>query len=307
MYDVTGGTNYSYPDTIILQDENIKDRWSIGAELVITSHSRYNFAQERTIINISPSATLPGYSEYKLNTPIERPTTIVDSPDFAVEVALLSRNIVFLGGSDTTSSQHGGHFMIMNTPLIVQIIDGIEIRNFGQQGLLGRYPIHFHYSDDVPGSIVSKNSIRQSNQRCIVVHGTNKLRIEDNVAFDAKGHCYVLEDGIEMDNEFSRNLGAKIRKPDQLIPQSDTANNGLETDDQPAVFWMTSLLNIWQGNVAAGSDDSGFWFEPKIRGKRASLYEGYDPQSTPILAFKDNVVHSTVGRLVRLFEYIIYS
>ena len=47
-----------------------------------------------------------------------------------------------------------------------------------------------------PLSIVffSQNSIRQSNQRGIVVHGTDRLRIEDNVSFDVRGHSYVLED-----------------------------------------------------------------------------------------------------------------
>lgn len=39
-----------------------------------------------------------------------------------------------------------------------------------------------------------KNTIRQSNQRGIVVHGTNNLLLEENVAFDVKGHSYVLED-----------------------------------------------------------------------------------------------------------------
>ena len=297
LFDAVG-PSYNYPDTIYLEDTNIKGKWTVGAEIVITPHTRNPYAaQVRTIVAVS-TAPVSGYSAYKLNATILRPTTIIESPDMAVEVALLSRNIVFEGGSDTIT-YHGGHFMIFHTPIIAQVIEGIEIKNFGQQGLLGRYPIHFHFSDDVPGSIVSKNTIRQSNQRCVVVHGTNKLRIEENVAYDTKGHCYMTEDGIETGNEFIHNLGVQTSVPERLIPESTILNNGFETDQIPATFWISNPDNIYIGNVAAGSHDSGFWFEPKLRGVRQSLYAGYDPRFVPMKVFKNNVVHSCMGTSVR--------
>ena len=101
--------------------------------------------------------------------------------------------------------------MIFNTPDVAQRLEGVEIRNFGQQGNLGRYPIHFHMSNRVTGSIVRKNVIRESKQRCVVIHGSHDVIIEDNVAFDSYGHCYTLEDGAEMDNQFIGNLGARTR------------------------------------------------------------------------------------------------
>lgn len=303
LYDVVG-FNYTHPDTIYLENFNVQGQWVTGAEVVITSHTRSpGNTQVRTIVAVSDAPVL-GYSAYKLNAPILRPTTIVESPDMAVEVALLSRNILFEGGPDTTTF-HGGHFMIFHTPTIVQVIEGVEIKNFGQQGLLGRYPIHFHFSDDVTDSIVRKNSIRQSNQRCVVVHGTNKLLIEENVAFDTKGHCYMTEDGIETDNAFIRNLGALTGIPERLIANSTESNNGVETDKAPATFWITNPDNIFLGNVAAGSYDSGFWFEPKLRGVRAPLYKGYNPRTVPMRVFKDNVVHSCAG--VRKCFYFLFE
>lgn len=300
MYDAVG-SNYKEPDTIYLEDSNIKGRWTIGAEIVITSHTRNpDDAQVRKIVAVSTSPE-SGYSAYRLNATILRPTTILESPEMAVEVALLSRNIVFEGGSDTIT-YHGGHFMIFHTPIVQQTIEGIELKNFGQQGLLGRYPIHFHFSDDVPGSLVRKNSIRQSNQRCVVVHGTNKLRIEENVAFDTKGHCYMTEDGIETGNEFIRNLGAKTGVPERLIPESKIWNNGIETDNAPATFWITNPDTVFFGNVAAGSHDSGFWLEPKLRGVRQSYYVGQHPRFVPMRVFKNNVVHSCIGREVSTFH-----
>jgi hypothetical protein len=230
-----------------------------------------------------------------LDSAIIRPTTLVESKDYAVEVALLSRNILIEGGTDPTA-RHGGHMMIMNTPSVVQSIIGLELRNFGQQGALGRYPIHFHFCNDVSGSVVAQNSIRQSNQRCVVVHGTNKLRVSENVAYDTKGHCYMTEDGMETGNEFISNLGAQTDKPEMLIP--DEGTNGLETDNEPATFWIASPTNSWIGNVAAGSINSGYWFEPKLRGERASLYPNKNPQVDPIILFKDNVAHSNIGSTV---------
>ena len=266
-----------------------------GTQVVVTSHTRlWNEQQERTITQVA-NAPVSGYVALTLNAPIIRPTTMVESLDFAVEVALLSRNILFEGGSDDTIS-HGGHFMVMHTPSVIQTIEGIEFKNFGQQGSLGRYPIHFHFCNDVAGSIVAKNSIRQSNQRCVVVHGTNKLRIEENVAYDTKGHCYMTEDGMETGNEFIRNLGAKTDIPATIIPNN--GSNGNETDGTPATFWISNPTNTWLGNVAAGSVDSGFWFETKLRGVRAYLFPNYNPQVEPLGLFKDNVVHSSSGRLV---------
>jgi parallel beta-helix repeat protein len=53
-------------------------------------------------------------------------------------------------------------------------------------------PIHFHLCDSVEGSIVSKNTIRESNQRCIVVHGTHNVTVSKNVAFNTKGHVSIF-------------------------------------------------------------------------------------------------------------------
>ena len=296
LFDAVG-SSYNEPDTIYLEDVNILGKWTIGAEIVITSHTRNpDEVQVRTIV-AAYTSPVSGYSAFQLNATILRPTTIVESPEMAVEVALLSRNIMFEGGSDTIT-YHGGHFMIFHTPIVKQVIEGIEIKNFGQQGLLGRYPMHFHFSDDVPGSIISKNSIRQSNQRCVVVHGTNKLHIQENVAFDTKGHCFMTEDGIELGNEFIQNIGIKTGVPERLIPESKILNKGNESDNTPATFWITNPDNTFIGNVAAGSHDSGFWFDPNLRGVRQPLYVGYNPRFVPIQLFINNVVHSCIGRAV---------
>ncbi len=46
----------------------------------------------------------------------------------------------------------------------------------------------------------------------MTVHGTNFLRVENNVTYNTVGHCFFLEDGIEHGNEFVQ----QPRHPDQV-------------------------------------------------------------------------------------------
>lgn len=157
-------------------------------------------------------------------------------------------------------------------------------------GEAGRYPIHFHLCTDVNGAMVSRNSIRDSNQRCIVVHGTHNLTVLENVAHENKGHCYMLEDGGELDNKFVRNLGASTRAATRLV-------RPVETDQiNPSTFWCSNPMNSWTENVAAGSASSGFWFELQfaVRAPTSLLKssEGMVPRRLPLTLFLNNVAHS---------------
>ena len=288
----------------IIVDATVSGKWAAGSEIVITSHTKkWDGHQVRTISRVSPYGTNGAYVALLLNSAIERPTTLIDSPDFAVEIALLSRNIVFQGGSDSNSF-HGGHFWIMQTPKVQQYIEGIDFQKFGQQGSLGRYPIHFHLCGDVTGSVVLKNTVRLSNQRCIVVHGTDNLRIESNVAFNTKGHCFMLEDGIETGNTFIRNIGVMTTVQSRLIPNMGT--NGIETDNVPATFWMTNPTNSWIENVAAGSERSGFWFEMLKRGTRASRFPNINPAHDSLTLFQNNVAHSNAVVRFAIYKHMVH-
>jgi hypothetical protein len=192
---------------------------------------------------------------------------------------------------------------IFHTPKVVQRIEGVEFRNFGQQGVRSRYPIHFEFCGDVSGSVVSKNTIRQSHQRCVVVHGTDNLSIEGNVAYDTAGHCYVVEGGMETGNVFSNNLGAMTRPVEYLMPQYGVS--GKETDETPSTFWMANPSNSWKGNVAAGSHSSAYWLELRnqARGPHWDEYPDMDPRTMPLIAFSHNVAHSNDGYALKANGY----
>ena len=77
-------------------------------------------------------------------------STLANDPDFPAEVAWLSRSVTFdadtkRGNAGGTGSQCnreqrriGGHMMISHTS-VAQRIEGVEFKNFGQSGTLGKY------------------------------------------------------------------------------------------------------------------------------------------------------------------------
>jgi G8 domain len=272
--------------------------WAKGSEIVIATHTTdWEDNQVRKIVEARRVGV--DYVEFVLDRPIEVPTVAIKSPDFATEVALLSRNVVIQAGN-TSSDKQGGHIWIMQTPRVAQTLIGIDIQRFGQQGQLGRYPIHIHFCGDSKGTVIAKNTVRQSNQRCIVVHGTDNLEIRENVAFDTKGHCFMLEDGMETGNSFIRNIGIQTGAPAIIIP--NYGHNGKETDAEPSTFWITNPSNNWIENTVAGSESSGFWFELLVRGERGHLYSNLDPKRESLGVFEKNTVHSCGGvRMVALF------
>jgi len=72
-----------------------------------------------------------------------------------------------------------------NTP---QHIEGVQFLLMGQQGALGRYSLHFHLCGDQKGrSVVRKNLIMNSKQRCVVIHATFNATVDSNVAYNTSG------------------------------------------------------------------------------------------------------------------------
>ena len=129
--------------------------WAPGSEIVITSNTERG--QDYQLATID--STDPTSGTLKLNQSLDPVSTLSSDPNHAVEVALLNRRIVFEADDSPNDDLIGGHLIIFGTPTVKQHLEGVEIRNFGQQGNLGRYPVHFHICNDVFGSIVKKNVV----------------------------------------------------------------------------------------------------------------------------------------------------
>jgi G8 domain len=287
-------------------------QWQAGDVIVLAS-TDYNprQAETRTIASISGNSIT-------LNKPVEYMHfgKITFDVDERGEVALLTRNIKIQASEDAATSYFGGHIMAMITSKMY--VEGVELNRMGQHLKLARYPIHWHLVGDAGrGQYIKNASIHDTYNRCVTVHGTNGVRVENNVTYNIVGHCFFLEDGIEHGNEFVRNLAIQIKchptKP--CVPMNLAANGEisgsrqairqasfsgkdtlLPSDNTVSAYWITNPDNSFIDNVAAGADETGFWFSLPEHPQGA--FAGTDaakniwPRRTPVRAFRGNVSHS---------------
>jgi hypothetical protein len=184
--------------------------------------------------------------------------------DMRAEVGLLTRDILIQGDNYSDATKQGGHIIVLNGS--EARIEGAELTRMGRFGEAGRYPIHWHFSGNSYTEYAKNNSIHNSYHRAIVTHGTNGVKVYDNVAYNVFSHMYVIaEDGNEVRNEYVRNLGLLMKKiaddADFAFPSS-TLFLSAQSERHPGVFWTTSPDNIIRDNHAAGSDNGiGFFID----------------------------------------------
>jgi G8 domain len=280
--------------------------WRVGDEIVLASTDfDPRQAERRTISAISGNTiTL----DKKLDSMHFGKITF--DVDERGEVGLLTRNIRIQASADAEQSFFGGHVMAMVTSKM--FVEGVEFQRMGQNLTLARYPIHWHLVGDAKGQYIRNSAIHDTYNRCVTVHGTNDLRVENNVTYNTVGHCFFLEDGVEHGNEFVHNLGimTKCHTSKPCVPtnlaaagESRAGTNGqaskdvlLPSDNTAATFWITNPDNTYRDNVAAGSDSNGFWMSlpdhPNGKFEGTEISAKTWPRRTPFREFKGNVAHS---------------
>src|SRR5216117_2369314 len=280
--------------------------WRVGDEIVLASTDfDPRQAERRTISAISGNTiTLDKKLDYMHFGKI---TFDVDERG---EVGLLTRNIKLQASADAEQSFYGGHVMAMVGSKM--FVEGVELNRMGQNMTLARYPIHWHLIGDAQGQYIKNASLHDTYNRCVTVHGTNFLRVENNVTYNTVGHCFFLEDGAEHGNEFVHNLGiqTKCHTSKPCVPtnlaaagESRAGTNGqqskdvlLPSDNTVASYWITNPDNTFRDNVAAGSDSNGFWMSlpehPNGKFEGTEISAKTWPRRTPFREFKGNVAHS---------------
>jgi cell migration-inducing and hyaluronan-binding protein len=229
------------------------------------------------------------------------------------EVGLLTRNIRLQASADAEQSFFGGHVMAMGASKM--FVEGVEFQRMGQNLTLARYPIHWHLIGDAKGQYIRNAAIHDTYNRCVTVHGTNNLQVENNVTYNTVGHCFFLEDGIETGNQYIRNLAIQTKchtskpcDPTNLAPFGATAGTNfnltgqdskdvlIPSDNTVSSFWITNPDNVYRDNVAAGSDATGFWFafpeHPTGKFEGTEISRATWPRRTKLREFKGNVAHS---------------
>ena len=285
--------------------------WKKGDNIVIASTDfDPHQAERRTISSVSGKViTLDQKLEYM------HYGQVTFGVDERGEVGMISRNIRIQASADAEKSFSGGHVMAMVGSTMK--VSGVEFFRMGQHENLARYPIHWHLVGDTQEQYIQNSAIHDTYSRCVTVHGTNNIRVENNVAYNNVGHCYFLEDGVEHGNQYLNNLGILTRchttracnstnaivgvyggggqgqnATDQLIPSDNTAST----------FWITNPDNTYRGNVSAGSEATGFWIalpeHPTGKFEGTEISRATWPRRTQIREFSGNVAHSNVEGLM---------
>jgi len=283
--------------------------WRRGDEIVLASTDfDPRQAEKRTVAAIDGNAiTLDRALEYM------HFGEITFGVDERGEVGLLTRNIRIQASDDAESSYFGGHIMAMSGSKVQ--VSGVELSRMGQHMTLARYPMHWHLIGEGQGQYIRNSAIHDTYSRCVTVHGTDDVRVENNVTFNTVGHCFFLEDGIETGNQFVRNLGIQTKchptlpcEPTNLtLPHQNTRGQDSEhvlipSDNTVSTFWITNPDNIYRDNVAAGSDQVGFWMafptHPTGQFEGTEISARTWPGRTRLREFSGNTAHSNFDGLL---------
>ena len=217
------------------------------------------------------------------------------------EVGLLTRNILIQASDDAERSYFGGH--IMAEAGAKMYVSGVELTRMGQNMHLARYPIHWHIDGEGQGQYIENSSIHDTYSRCVTVHGTNNLRIQNNVTYNTVGHCYFMEDAVETGNQFIHNLGMMTKcHPDCEVPVTPpTLVTARSEEVKKKMGWApkktsrfppttrrrrsgSPIRTTSTGTTAAGSEETGFLIALPEHPTGAFGKKGRTPAPRPGLA-----------------------
>jgi G8 domain-containing protein len=200
--------------------------WQQGDWIVVAGTSFSPFEGEFVQISAKPVKNTNGGTTLKIDPPLKNyhfggkdpgppsdanyaaDATTNYGVDERAEVGLISRSIILTSDAPASGNDnhYGGEIKIIEGFAAVEI-QGVELQKFGKDEL-GTYPIHFHEDEDVGSKpIVRANSIDHSYNKCIAVHSTRNLTIQDNVCARITGHIFYQERGNETNITYTHNLG----------------------------------------------------------------------------------------------------
>jgi hypothetical protein len=265
--------------------------WKAGDRVIVTATSVHGPRASESQTEVRTIQSIEG-ATITLDEPLKYPHR--GTGDFRGEIANLSRNVIV----ESADLNVRGHTMYHRHS--AGSLSYTEFRHLGKPGVLGRYSLHFHLiGDTMRGSSVVGNSIWDSGNRWLTIHGTNYLVVRDNVGYQCLGHGYFFEDGTEVFNVLDRNLavGARATKklPKQVLPFDQNEGAG---------FWWANSRNTLTRNVAVNCGNYGFRYEatPSSASKLTlgvqqpdGSSQTVDIRTLPFVRFDDNEVHSTQG------------
>lgn len=279
--------------------------WEVGDKISLAS-TDYDFRQteEKVIDSINGN-------EITLDSPLEYMHfgAITHGVDERGEVGNLTRNVTFRTAESVKNMRTTGINNLSQTSEQLRLkrlhifvatsgkayIDGVNIDNAGQEGQLGRYPIHWHHTGDITGQFIKNSVIQNSINKCISLHISNNGLVHNNVTHNNIGHCIYLEHDEDKvvrseGNTISGNLALKTIRPSALQKVKGY-------DDSISSYWITHPNNTLVDNVAAGSGNLGNGYSAVADLGAGFWYQLLDvPMSNvPFPQFDRNTAHSNIS------------
>ena len=291
------GADVKPQDTTVTLAEPVTG-WRVGDEVIVTGS--IHGAHLQTYREGQKNSTGP-QTEERVITKIDGATLTLDRPlgnvhfgsgDLRSEVANLSRNVIIESADPKGVRGHTIYHQFST--------GGISYARFahlGKEGVLGRYPIHFHLVEDtMRGSGVIGAAIVDSHNRWVTIHGTQYLLVRDCVGYRSVGHGFFMEDGTEVFNLLDRNLGVQAfrgkRLPKQVL--------GFDPNEG-AAFWWANGRNSLTRNVSCENDEYGFRYDSQSTRSfdsrlavrtSAGGEEKVDIRTLPFYRFEGNEAHT---------------
>lgn len=278
-------------DVIQVQDAN---NWEVGQEIVVST----SYWKDLTEGDYNEVRTIKAIDKSGKRIQVTEPFNFFHYAGYEhqVEVGLLTRRISLRGDDQSEKESFGGHIRVIGEGRF----SGVSATRMGQKNMIGKYPFHFHAMGPAPTSFVKDCSIVNSYYRCVAIHQTNNTQTLRNVAFNATGHCFYVEDGVEENNEISYNLAVRVNVIGEVMggeaQTGDTTNENadfpLPADSAAAGFYITNAYNTIIGNAASGGW-AGFSFPNLPTPIKLSRSWGVFPEKRPTLKFLGNTAHSS--------------
>ena len=141
--DISVRYNKGYVDELVTSSSDVSC-WGDNADVHVTSATYYSdiFSSDKGNGFVTKIKSVvdngDGTATIKLNEAATLPIiSQEENYDYAVEVALLSRNVIIQG--DAGEFQKGGYMQVLHTPDVGQTIQGIEFLNMGRSGEIDRF------------------------------------------------------------------------------------------------------------------------------------------------------------------------
>jgi hypothetical protein len=180
------------------------------------------------------------------------------------EGGLLSRNVRIVGVGDFAidTQEFGVHTIVSNYQdqqtgevyIASAKVTAVEFKHYGQLGMEGHYGLAFlNLYNGGANSMVSACAFNKGFSQAVSMLSTNKITIEDNVAYHSIGKMFSIKQGRE--NVFQRNFGTLM-----IDPKTYPAMGQFEmqhVNEHTAIFSIFGEDHVFQDNAAGGAERLG--------------------------------------------------